>query len=984
MAAAATPDTVALDSFVHCLKVAHDVHRLVLAIHEGDSTSDSASRLKELSDALSASIQRCQDIGKELDGPDAGHHSIFLIKFACIKIAQDLIVHIDRVLKSPNVNDQAINVDGFCTLWPRNDVDALGSRLSQVAHQLQDLVLDADSRDMGLEQRLCTDLAAINLSLPRTPTEKSGSRTDNELNDASIDAQNGSDGKPNQNVLKLLGKNTMSAPKLAPVGLINDFILESLAYKSMYDRESEVTEAHTKTLDWIFDGSPLEQPLRNTFRDSFTTWLKTQELGPIYWITGKPGSGKSTLMRFLSQSPIATEYLRQWAAKKPVCTAGFFFWTSGSRQQRSQTGLLRYLLHQLLSSNPELISKTFPKLWGELRPMTTKDRVKLVLDWTVADLQDAFHAFLDAALSQTNICLFIDGLDEFEGDHHQIINFFRGLTLRKNGQALKMRLSSRPWTVFEKAFGTSVPSTRLQDLSHDDMCQYVTDTLRSNTQLRRLMRTTDSGHALTLATVERADGVFLWVKLAVDRLLAAFHLHSKLEILDKTLASLPTELDALFEKLLFEDQTSAEVIQTATLFQLIHAREVVADFIKDESSASLTVWELAFSLFEDDDGLALDRKVCEATDDEIRTRCGTTAKYIQDRFSGLLKMHQRQQRGNMGGPRFAVGNSISEVIRAFTDCRVIYIHRTVRDWLMEPNGAGQRLKALQAQDFDPHLRLLRSYVLRLKFPLEEIEHHRRLDEWYPDIALAMSHARYITTDSQHLQRRLLNEMDKTISWLWMEKHSELGDHWARSTFGAYEVRMKAPPIQRPFLCLATKFGLAEYVCQEVVDLQEAKPVTSDGEEEDSAPLLSYATEFLCSRNTTIFPLSSPELVRFLLDHPSDINPGPNHSYKHFITHKPTTAWLAVLRHLRDAKRRGWIDHYDVDPEGTTRWAEIVRMFIEKADINAVVKRDAWDPEITAVGVVKLLEETYGAAEVHAIRVLMEEMLSNESENGQVN
>ncbi|KAF4472230.1 hypothetical protein FALBO_866 [Fusarium albosuccineum] len=953
MAAAATLDPLALDSFAHCLKVVHDVHRLVLAIHEGDLTSDSSSRLKELSDVLSGSIQQCQDIGKELDEPDAGHHSIFLIKFACIKIAQDLIVHIDRVLKSPNVNDQTINVDGFCTLWLRNDVDALGSRLSQVAHQLQDLVLDADSSDMGLEQRLCTDLAAINLSLPRTPTEKPGSWTDNELNDASIHAQNGSDGKPNQNVLKLLGKNTMSAPKLAPVGLINDFILESLAYKSMYDRESEVTEAHAKTLDWIFDNSPLEQPLRNNFRDSFTTWLKTPTLGPIYWITGKPGSGKSTLMRFLSQSPVAIEYLRQWAAKKPVCTAGFFFWTSGSRQQRSQTGLLRYLLHQLLSSNPELISETFPKLWGELRPMTTKDRVKLVLDWTVADLQNAFHA---------------------------------GLTLRENGNALKMCLSSRPWTVFEKAFGTSVPSTRLQDLSHDDMCQYVKDTLRSNTQLRRLMRTTDSGHALTLATVERADGVFLWVKLAVDRLLAAFHLHSELDILDKTLESLPTELDALFEKLLFEDQTPAEVVQTATLFQLIHAREVVADFIKDESSASLTVWELASSLFEDDNALALDRKVCEATDDEIRTRCGTTAKYIQDRFCGLLKIHQRQHRGNMGAPRFAVGNSISEVIRAFTDCRVIYIHRTVRDWLMEPNGAGQRLKALQSQDFDPHLRLLRSYVLRLKFPLEEIEHHRRLDEWYPDIALAMSHARYITTDPQNLQRLFLNEMDKTISWLWMEKPSEMGDHWARSTFGAYEVRMKAPPIQRPFLCLATKFGLIEYVYQEVLDLQAAKPMTPDGEEveEESAPLLAYATEFLCSRNTTIFPLSSPNLVRFLLNNPSHINPGPNHSYKHFITHKPTTAWLAVLRHLRDAKRRGWIDHYDVDPEGTTRWAEIVRMFIEKADVNAVVKKDAWDPEITAVGVMKLLEETYGAAEVHAIRVLMEEMLSNESENGQVN
>lgn len=760
-----------------------------------------------------------------------------------------------------------------------------------------------------------------------------------------------------------------SAPRLAPVGIINDFILESLAYSSMRDREDEVTEAHSRTLEWIFDDSSLTQPLRNAFRDSFTAWLKTNALGPIYWITGKPGSGKSTLMRFLSQDPTAVEFLRLWADDKPVQIAGFFFWTSGSRQQRSQTGLLRSLLHQLLSLSPGLIAKTFPDLWTRVRQMTTKERISLELEWTIADLRSALDAFLDSALREANICLFIDGLDEFDGDHHEIIDFFKGLTTRENGHSLKMCLSSRPWAVFDEAFGNSVPNTKLQDLSYEDMCRYVKDALRSNTALRRLMRKDEeSSQDLILATVERADGVFLWVRLAVERMLFAFERCGEIERLRETLESLPSDLDALFEKLLFQDQSTSEVLDTAALFQLMNAREVVADFIKDESSASLTIWELAFALHKEDDAAALEREVCEVTDEELQTRCTTTARHIKNRFSGLLNIHQRRI-GNHRAHR-------ADVAKLITSCRVIYIHRTVKDWLMEKDGAGEHLKALQSQDFDPHLRLLRSYVLRLKHSLDEVEHHRRLDEWYPDIALAMSHTRHIVNDHEHLQRPLLNEMNKTLSWLWLEKPLDPYDHWAKSTFGSYEIRMKAPPIRRPFLCLATKFGLAEYVSQEIQHVQ-----ASNGDEaehdDDSTPLLSYATEFLCSRNKTIFPLSSPKLVRFLITNPSPINPGPDHKYKHFVTGQPTTPWLAVLRHLRDAKRRGWIEHYDIDPEGTQRWVEIVAMFIEHADVNAVVKRDAWDPEITALGVMNLLEDTYGAADIHRLRVLVESRMEQD-------
>ena len=55
-----------------------------------------------------------------------------------------------------------------------------------------------------------------------------------------------------------------------------------------------------------------------------------------------------------------------------------------------------------------------------------------------------------------------------------------------------------------------------------------------------------------------------------------------------------------------------------------------------------------------------------------------------------------------------------------------------------------------------------------------------------------------------------------------------------------------------------------------------------------------------------------------------------------------------------------------------RWARIVRIFIEigGADVDAVVLKDAWDPEITAAGVFELLDGTYGAVEVQEIKSLL--------------
>ncbi|KPM43280.1 hypothetical protein AK830_g3266 [Neonectria ditissima] len=977
-------DQSGLDTVADFLKTTADVYQIAAAIHEADALSESTTAGCDLSSCAAVLGSSIQQMAKLLQADASSTQSILHLVRTCHKIGQDLSVHIERAQPSLSKADGAqADVVQFCVLWPRENVVVLGSRLSELNQQLKALQSHYEvtrNADSGLELALPVALLSLRDETPSSDVV-SPSTTNDSLGVEHSTPLHKNDAKGMMSKTGVSNLNQGGGVRLASAGLVNDFLLESLAYKSMLDREDEVTEAHGQTLEWIFDDTVLSDTHQNDFSSQFTSWLRTPSLGSIYWITGKPGSGKSTLMRFLSQHPVSMDHLQHWAGSHPVCTAGFFFWTSGSQEQRSQTGLLRYLLHQLLSANPELMPSTFPELWHKLRHMTTKERINLSLEWTVLDLMAAFHALLDAALPRMNICLFIDGLDEFEGDHNGIVDFFKAISAGENGHAIKMCLSSRPWAVFEGAFQSSVPNARLQDLTYEDMHRYAKDQLRRNAAIKRLFKSrTDLGLDLVEDIVQQADGVFLWVRLAVERMLSRFQKDDGMNELQMLLQSFPRELDDFFNKLVFEDQTEAQIMDAAAIFQLMCAREVVTDFIKDESSASLTIWELAFALNENDDEPALERNIEEATDEEIVSRCEETAIHVLKRFSGLLTLHRRRQ-GNLR-TGFVDRQGRAGNARSLADHKVKYIHRTVRDWLMDPAGAYARLQSMGNPLFDPHLRLLRSYVLRLKYPLEEVEHHRRLDEWYPDIALAMSHARYIANDPERLQCPLLNAMNSTLSWYWLTKHSDPFDHWARNSFGSYEVRMKAPPIRHPFLFLAVKFGLTGYVRGEL----ESKPLCKQGLSdkdglEDQAdddrrptPLLSYATEFLCSRNKTIFPLSNPRLVEYLLTHPSQGDLGPNSHYTDFNTLKPTTPWLTLLRHLRSAHRRGWIEHYDIDPQGTARWALIVRLFIEVggADVDAVMLKDAWDPEITAVGVFELLEDTYGAVEVQEIKALLKE------------
>jgi hypothetical protein len=138
----------------------------------------------------------------------------------------------------------------------------------------------------------------------------------------------------------------------------------------MLDREGRISAA-PETLNWVAgdgsnrdDPSPLQDPDVKTpnnqeqARAALVAWL--QSGCAIFHITGKPGAGKSTLMKHIATHHKLREDLLSWSGDKSLILARFFFWSLGDRLQRSLEGFHRTVLFQTLKQYPALIKKVLP------------------------------------------------------------------------------------------------------------------------------------------------------------------------------------------------------------------------------------------------------------------------------------------------------------------------------------------------------------------------------------------------------------------------------------------------------------------------------------------------------------------------------------------------------------------------------------------------------------------------------------------------
>ncbi|PSN65185.1 hypothetical protein BS50DRAFT_496482, partial [Corynespora cassiicola Philippines] len=331
-------------------------------------------------------------------------------------------------------------------------------------------------------------------------------------------------------------------------------ILYNLQFHSIKLRQSNIPNAHKNTFSWVF-------------QQSLGEWLRSGE--GIFWVSGKPGSGKSTLCKFLPEDPRTRLILQNWAGKKELFMSSYFFWKAGTNLQKSISGLLRTILYDILRACPRLIPEIFPDRWQKTQIQGVDNDL-----WTQTELLDALKRLLSTKLS-ARFCIFIDGLDEYVGDHQEIIRLLKEIIFyeKNTSSGIKICLSSRPWNIFEDAFGQD-PSgmLRMEDLTRGDILLYVSENLKSNPRYSELEKE-EEHHNLVQEVTDRANGVFLWVYMVVKELLAGLTNYDPLSILMVRLQKLPTDLEQFFLHILdsIEEvyhESSAQILQLC-----IHAKE---------------------------------------------------------------------------------------------------------------------------------------------------------------------------------------------------------------------------------------------------------------------------------------------------------------------------------------------------------------------------------------------------------------------------
>lgn len=108
-------------------------------------------------------------------------------------------------------------------------------------------------------------------------------------------------------------------------------------------------------------------------------------------------------MKFVSEAAQTRGALKSWASPLKLEIASHYFWIAGTKIQKSQQGLLRSLLFQILRSSPSLI---------DIIICPGHSGADL---WDMGQLRDAFRRLCAQTGLETKFCFFIDGLDEFDG-----------------------------------------------------------------------------------------------------------------------------------------------------------------------------------------------------------------------------------------------------------------------------------------------------------------------------------------------------------------------------------------------------------------------------------------------------------------------------------------------------------------------------------------------------------------------------------------
>ena len=153
-------------------------------------------------------------------------------------------------------------------------------------------------------------------------------------------------------------------------------------------RQSEIACPDQDTFQWLKE------------HQSFKNWQDASN--NLLCIRGRPGSGKSTLMKHILDQP--------YPPKNNNFNIAFFFSCCGDELQRTRLGLLRSIVHQLSACFPQAFDELIQRFMRTRAALTTGQKVL----WSAPELFDSLYKALPRVLKSHSLRILVDAIDECE------------------------------------------------------------------------------------------------------------------------------------------------------------------------------------------------------------------------------------------------------------------------------------------------------------------------------------------------------------------------------------------------------------------------------------------------------------------------------------------------------------------------------------------------------------------------------------------
>ena len=399
-------------------------------------------------------------------------------------------------------------------------------------------------------------------------------------------------------------------------------------------------------MQWIWKNEESTRIRHNHISNpGFAEWMQNEV--QIFWIYGKPGAGKSTLMKQLIESKQMVDHMPRKPG--PVITVSYFFHEFSQPQEKLFRSLLQAMLHELVLSFQKTDPRALSIIMKTLEPQVgrrSRDQQRSISE--VEKLKEALFEALAVCQNAARLWLFVDGMDECEGDRREHLDFLKTWieSSTKSKLSVKACIASRDEPDIRLRLFTCL-SLAIHHFTRENISAYVTRRLKAAGNLmldQPHYTTTRFDQSLIDMIVEKADGVFLWVNLVVTQLIISIEEDSEARELRRQLNDMPDGLRDLYSRIVAK--IPQKFSHDAINFLRIYDHSIYLPRTPPVRPHALTLWQ--FCAAAEEPSTAIRGKAYfeygfrEESLDRRRGRCEEMKRRIRRSCKGLIHVDEAE------------------------------------------------------------------------------------------------------------------------------------------------------------------------------------------------------------------------------------------------------------------------------------------------------------------------------------------------------